>query len=155
MSKQEIYKKARDNFDEYIATSTETNTDHLNKVQKLQYALAVWVNSELTSDSTTDTLGVSEEVGETTEAMLLLLLLATKSGKLSHAILKHHQGIREHHEQNIEKLRAEVADGVIDVIIYAMNLCTHQRLDFDTLLRETITEVTTRKWKTDPQGKQY
>ena len=81
---------------------------------------------------------MSEELGELTAAV----------GKLNHVVLNHYQERRGLEDR--DKYRAEVADGLADMIIFAHIIATSCRLDFWTIVRETAEKVMQRDWKKNP-----
>lgn len=144
----EIYKNARAQF-EYMIGVDPTS---LTPIQQLQLRLSKWANTSLKGkhDSTTDTLGIGEELGEMCGP--LALLMVAMAGKVDHAMLKNMQGIREHESKDPEVLRTAVMDGLSDMFIYAIQLCTAMRLCFDTILTQTAEIVMKRDWVADPSG---
>ena len=107
---------------------------HPRDLDRLQVMLARWQRTNFGGTTLEqNTLGVAEEVGE-----------------LSHAVLKHVQGIR-----NLETtgaLREAAGDAIADAAIYLIQVATHLRLDFGTLLWHTGLEVMKRDWKHDKAG---
>lgn len=75
-------------------------------------------------------IGMTEEVGE-----------------VGHALLKGIQGIRGY---TPEKSRTEVADGIADVFVYMMNVCTLLEIDAEEVISATVDRVTKRDWVKDP-----
>jgi len=74
-------------------------------------------------------LGVVEEVGE-----------------LSHALLKLSQGIRG----KPSKLREDSMDAVGDIMIFLMGFCNEMQWDLDTILNTTWDHVAKRNWVNNP-----
>ena len=70
-------------------------------------------------------------------------------GELTHAWLKHEQGIREYDE---DKLEGEVEDAVGDIFFYMLALCNNVGLDFYQLLRSTAQIVWARDWIKFPKN---
>lgn len=98
----------------------------------LQVQLARWQNNNFKTCTLLQMLaGVFEEGGE-----------------LSHAILKHQQGIRGMGDP--EKFRALAGDAIADIMVYLTQLATMLRLDIWTLYSETAYEVMQRNWAENP-----
>lgn len=113
-------------------------------LEEIQKQVSIWsvknfgLNKSKRSDqdlmSIAPLMGVSEEVGE-----------------LMHVQLKSHQGIRGY--DDVEKRRAETADAVGDIVIYLMDFCSREGLDFQTCILDAWLEVKSREWKTlDEKG---
>jgi NTP pyrophosphatase (non-canonical NTP hydrolase) len=99
-----------------------------SEMSALQVKLVRWQNKNFKSSDVRDcVLGVCEEAGE-----------------LSHAILKHHQGIRGMADR--EAYREAAGDAIADAMIYLIQTATHLRLDWWDLLRYTAEEVMQRDW---------
>ena len=136
---------SKEAFEKYAAVTPAKMVEcpDLNEVQKKQIELAEWQNTQFDNNSATNTtIGVSEEVGELTQS---LLDLVNANGKLSHAILKREQKIRD--MKDYDKFISAASDAIADILIYTMNLCTMLRLDFFTLLNETAKKILKRRWK--------
>lgn len=87
-------------------------------------------------------LGVVEEVGE-----------------LAHTVLKSEQKIREFMAGDMDGgdtvdttilLRATIADGVGDLVIFLAGFCDMYDLDLETCIEETWKRVRQRDWVADP-----
>ena len=76
-------------------------------------------------------------------ALQLTLGVCEEAGELSHTILKRDQGIRGTREEH----DADARDAIADVVIYAMNLCSNEGWDFETIVRETAEKVMLRDWQ--------
>lgn len=83
------------------------------------------------------------------EAYMPLLGAVEELGELSHAHLKHAQGIRGMTQEKYEEL---AADAVADVVIYLADYCSAVGLDLHAAVRDTWAQVKTRDWKADPDG---
>lgn len=138
------FEKARVRFSEYQAMDKpKLPTDQQINMSALQVDLCRWHHRNFDRDRDADhALGISEEVGELTEALLGLM---AASGRISHAVLKNSQGIRGMGDE--AQYRAAIADAVADSQIFATQLCTLLRIDFGTLYKETAEEVMKREWK--------
>jgi NTP pyrophosphatase (non-canonical NTP hydrolase) len=77
-----------------------------------------------------------------------LLGLMEEVGELSHAHLKHEQGIRGYDHQTYV---LEASDAVGDIVIYLASYCTTNGLDLDACVRNTWDRVQKRDWITDPR----
>lgn len=95
----------------------------LGKVQRESHK---WRQKAYPTTSTPElqTLGMAEEVGE-----------------VAHAVLKNVQGIRGY---DLEKTKAEVGDGLADVIIYACGIASAFGLDLEDELLKAWTHVRDR-----------
>ena len=94
-------------------------------------------------------VGVAEEMGEAWDAILGLVTAGSLSaavGRVSHAALKLHQGIRGTPEQ----LREKLVDAVGDLMIFTVNMCTRFDLDLQEIVDRTWAEVSKRDWQVDP-----
>lgn len=67
-----------------------------------------------------------------------------EAGELAHAVLKMDQGIRTAQVEGVE-------DAIGDIVIYAMGLCDHYELDFETTVRRAWDEVKQRDWVKNPE----
>ena len=141
----EIMKKSREVFESYAGMDSPDVPD--DEGSSLQVRLHRWQSRNFQSQVSGEiinTLGISEEVGECQDAVSGLV---SASGRISHATLKHHQKIRGYDDR--EKYRAEIADAIADISVYAMQLATCLRLDFWTLVAETAADVMQRDWTKD------
>ena len=77
-------------------------------------------------------LGMGEEVGET-----------------QHYLLKRNQKIREGTTSDCVK---EIADGVIDTMVYGIQLLSELGLDAEEQFNKVVDEVVKRDWKNNPKG---
>lgn len=128
-----IAKASADVFGEYAASKAGDIPEHC-PWQKLQVELAAWQARNF--GGATDeqmALGVAEEAGE-----------------LCHSVLKHSQKIRGLADK--QAYRAALGDALADIAIYAMQLATANRLDFETLVHETARKVMKREWKANPEN---
>jgi NTP pyrophosphatase (non-canonical NTP hydrolase) len=83
------------------------------------------------ADATQQLLGVVEEVGE-----------------LSHAVLKRIQHIRG----NSELHEAEAYDAIGDILIYLAGFCSYKGWDMMSIYEDTAKMVMARDWIADPVG---
>lgn len=94
----------------------------------LQNRLHVWRQRNFpNADADEQLLGMVEEVGE-----------------LSHAVLKHKQGIRGF--ENEIKFAAAQVDALGDLLIYLAGYCSYKGFDMMTLFEEVAKEVMERDW---------
>lgn len=92
----------------------------------LQERLQVWRERNFpNADSTQQLLGVVEEVGE-----------------LSHAVLKQTQGIRGSHETH----DAEILDAVGDILIFLAGFCSFRGINMQYAYERAASEVMDRDW---------
>lgn len=97
-------------------------------IDLIQDELKKWLDHNF-PDSTADQqfFGIVEEVGE-----------------LSHAELKHKQGIRGY---NDEKAMAEIKDAVGDIAIYLINYCNRKGIVFADCVEIAYNEIMKRDWQ--------
>ena len=142
------YRRAREAFDSYAgidAKDADTHQVQLFDLVALQIRLAAWQVENFGSGSQMHpALGISEELSESLEGYVALMIYA---GRLSKTVLKHDQRIRNLADP--DKARRAVADGLADLLVFAMQLCTRFRLDFGTLLESTGEYVMQRDWLAD------
>lgn len=139
------YQASRDAFDRYAGMDAPEVPD--NPLSALQVRLCRWQTRNFgAGTSAHSVLGVVEEVGEALEGFLGL---AVAAGRLAHAVLKADQKIRSLSDP--EKARRAVADGVADLSVYAIQVCTAFRLDYGVLLTQTAEDVMQRDWKSNPE----
>ena len=89
-------------------------------------------------------IGVAEELGEfatVAESPEHVVVLTQALGRLAHATLKRHQGIRisEDHE-------AKAKDAVADMIVFLADYCTRCGYDLQDIVEATWDEVRQRDW---------
>lgn len=134
---------AREAFNAYAGMDTPEFPE--DAMARLQVELHRWQVREFDDgNSTVDVLGSNEEAGEAAEAMIMLLGAQTGAGRMAKAIIKRHQGIRGYDDP--EKFRETLADGFVDMMIFGIQACTKNRMDFWTLLLRTAEDVMGRKW---------
>ncbi len=137
------YEAARLAFNSYAAMAPPDLPEE--PMARLQVELCRWQAREFGGGDITDaTLGVNEEVGELSDALLALTAIKSGAGRLAHAVLKRKQGIRGF--DNVEKYREDAADAIADIMVFAMQAATCLRLDAWTNLEETAKKVMGRKW---------
>jgi len=143
------YQFARDTFSTYAAMDAPNlPTENGLKISALQVQLHRWHVRQFDSCTLAGkALGISEELGEAVDA---LLGMASCAGKISHAILKHDDGIRGMDDELA--FRKKLADAIADNTIFAIQLCTMLRLDYGALLQATVEEVIKRNWKKDAKS---
>ena len=138
------YDFARAVFDDYAATDAPILP--VNEMSALQVRLYRWQKANFRPSGVEQSvLGVGEELGELTEA---IIGLAACAGRLNHATLKNLQGIRGMRDERAFRERA--ADAIADMMIFATQVCTTLRIDFGALYHTTATEVMKREWKKEP-----
>lgn len=143
------FQQAREAFDAYCAMAAP----HLpaDEISAIQVEFARWeVGNFGYQPSSSNALGMSEEVGEMSDAMAMFFGFNRAIGRLSHVVLKSSQKIRGFDDK--EYAREQIADAIADVWIFGLNLCTFFRIDGGTLLRATAAKVLKRNWKADPTG---
>jgi len=123
--------KAKEAFDLYAAMSGKELPP--SSISALQVRLYRWQTANFGGqDIHRPLLGAVEEVGE-----------------LSHALLKHEQGIRG--LKSRAAFLEAAGDAVADTVIYLMQVCTLLRLGFGVLLKETAENVMERDWNLDSE----
>ncbi len=136
---ERLAKKA---FAEYCAMDNPELPE--DKLSALQVRLHRWQANRFGGGNITESaLGVNEEVGEMSEALLLLAGAKTSAGKFAHAVLKRKQKCRGYN--NDEKYRSDIADAIADTIIFAIQAATLLRLDVGVLVEMVSNEVMTRE----------
>jgi hypothetical protein len=95
-------------------------------------------------------VGVAEELGEfaaVAESDQHVVELTRALGRLAHATLKRHQGIRtaEDHE-------ARAKDAVADMIIFATDYATRCGWDLQSIMEGVWSEVQQRDWRCEHGG---
>lgn len=121
----------------------------------LQVQLARWQANNFGAGDTSDlALGVDEEAGELAEAVeefldayelsRRALRVQARAGKLSHAVLKHRQGIRG--MESFHALQLAAGDAAADCMVYCIQVMTALRLDAGEMLTRTAREVMQRDW---------
>jgi len=85
--------------------------------------------------------------GETAD---MIIGMVEELGELAHWYLKRKQGIRE--GANNGSLKDEIGDAFADVIIYGLQVMTHECIDAECVLRDTTDKVLKRDWKNNPSG---
>ena len=143
------FESATEAFEKYAAVSSpwdaKAKVPDVSMVA-LQVELNAWACKNFGAQPNhRNVLGMGEEMGELMEAFLAIM---PSMGRLMRAQLKHEQGIRDMKDRDAYK--AKMADAIADIMVFAMNACTAMRLDFGTLLSETIQEVVKRDWKKNP-----
>jgi NTP pyrophosphatase (non-canonical NTP hydrolase) len=124
------YARARQAFEGYAGSVDNA----AGSVSYAQAMLARWQATHFGAPSVMAlTLGVCEEAGE-----------------LAHATLKAHQGIRGFDDP--ARYEQAAADAIGDICIYAAQLCTLLRLDFEEVFLATASHVLKRDWSKDPSG---
>lgn len=145
----DTYQLARATFDEYAGLDAPRLPIFSMGVSALQVRLARWMHANFKATGIELlALGVNEELGELAE---MVIGMVPPAGRLAHSVLKwrnHHRGF----DMDGEKLRANAADAIADLIIFAIQACTVMRIDFGALLEATVEEVTKRDWVKDPDG---
>jgi NTP pyrophosphatase (non-canonical NTP hydrolase) len=76
-----------------------------------------------------------------------LLGLAEEVGELSHAHLKHEQGIRGY---STTEYFAEAEDAVGDIMVYLASYCNANHIDLEGATERTWARVKKRDWIADP-----
>lgn len=76
-----------------------------------------------------------------------LVGLTEELGELSHAYLKHIQGIRNN-ENHVEKMQ----DAIGDIVIYLIDFCNKCGFDLSHIIERTWSEVKKRDWRKYPEN---
>lgn len=150
MSEKSIIGRALEVFNEYAGMAPPDLP--IGAWQCLQVQLARWQNINFGAQPTERmVLGVNEETGELAEQLVRIMelglnfmKLAAAAGRLSHAVLKHGQGIRG--MDDTAAYKKEAGDAIADIAIYSMNCATGLRLDYETLVFQTAIDVMGRDW---------
>jgi len=83
-------------------------------------------------------------------ALKCALGMAEETGEVCHHVLKGMQGIRG----GVNGMnKAEIADGVADVLIYGLQLLSFLELDAEKEISAVIEKVLQRDWRANPTGK--
>ena len=101
----------------------------------LQEQHKAWRDKNFPGDhngSTLPILGVMEELGE-----------------LSHAVLKHEQGIRGF--DNEAKFKEAASDAVADIIVFLTDFCTNHDIDLQSTVESVWKQVKERNWVDRPE----
>lgn len=92
-------------------------------------------------------LGVTEEVGELADhlpdASPHVVELVRALGRLAHATLKGHEGIRGPRSEH----EAKAQDAVADITIFLADLCWRNGWDYQQVVEQTWAEVSLRDWR--------
>lgn len=80
----------------------------------------------------------------------LALGMTEELGELCHILLKRSQGIRGFGYD--PETSARIGDAVADVIIFGIQLLSTENLNAEEVLKNTIDQVLTRDWATDPKN---
>ena len=124
--------KAKAKFDEYAGMDAPDLPNGKVDMSCLQVSLYRWQVRNFGSQGQDASFkGMVEELGE-----------------LSHALLKHEQGIRGFDDP--AKFKEAAGDAIADLLVYATQLATGLRLDIGVLLQETALEVMNRDWVANP-----
>jgi len=101
------------------------------EMREMQEEMFAWLEREFPMSLTLEaqTLGVAEETGE-----------------ICQLILKKAQKIRTAGLLNELDWKLAIADGVGDVIIYLMNLCSIAEIDIEKSITSTVSKVKQRDW---------
>lgn len=137
------YQQATKAFAQYA----HLDSPHLpaDELSAIQVKLARWRQINFGVNATNqNNLGISEELGEAVEEVILLLATSAAVGRMAATILKHEQGIRGLTDR--AAARAKLADAVIDLLVFTTQLCTENRIDFGTLYRSVTGYVLERNW---------
>ncbi len=117
-------------YDNYSSGTYSDNPDEEENVEMnlsiLQEQHKKWLDYNFpNADSQQQFLGIVEEVGE-----------------LSHAILKRSQDIRGDESQHNE----DIEDAIGDIIIFICGFCTRENVDLSHCLSKTWKQVSKRDW---------
>ena len=108
------------------------------ELKQLQSALFEWcgknfLTGDLQKDKLSEALGIAEEAGE-----------------IAHFVLKDVQNIREGIDK--QKVKEEIADGVSDFLIFAMNLCSLYDICIEDAISKTAEKVLKRDWNANREN---
>lgn len=141
------YEKSRAHFNSYAGLDAPNLPP--NFLSALQVKLYRWTQTHVPKHtlppSVENALGAVEEMGELFENRAMVGI-----GRLAHLELNISQG-RRYSKLTEEEQRAKKADAIADAVVFLMNACTASRLDFGTLVADTIREVTERDWVKNPE----
>lgn len=132
--KGEMLPKHNASYDQdYYDLQDRTKQVAINVLNELQCKLFEWQSNNFRKEDTGIewmALGASEEVGE-----------------VCHVIQKSRQKIRKH-QAGLDKNALELlSDGIADVCIYLIQLCSHAEISFAKALFDTAEDVMKRDWK--------
>lgn len=98
----------------------------------------------------TELLSLSkEELVKTILILQVTLGICEEAGEVAHHVLKGTQGIRG----GINGInKAEVADGVSDVLIYGQQLLSKLEINAEVEIADVIEKVLQRDWRANPDG---
>ena len=101
------------------------------EMREMQKEMFAWLEREFPMSLTLEaqTLGVAEETGEVCQL-----------------VLKKAQKIRKAGLMDESSWKLAIADGVGDVIIYLMNLCSIAEIDIEEAVENTVDKVKERDW---------
>lgn len=100
----------------------------MGRITELQKEVGTWsLNNFGEQDKTNAFLGIVEEVGE-----------------LSHALLKNRQGIRG---MNAQASKEAIGDALADIFIYMLDFCEKNGYNLEDLIEETWESVKKRNWR--------
>lgn len=113
-----------------------TETPLYIELAKLQNAIDLWNESNFPrKQAHQPLLGVGEEMGE----------LVSAYGRLCHAHLKMEQNIRAATQYDKE-------DAIGDMVIYLIDYCNQNNIDFANAITKTWDQVKQRDWKKFPKN---
>lgn len=101
------------------------------ELKTMQKDIARWRKKNFPHSGTVgiQMIGVMEEVGE-----------------VCHLILKKDQKIRGPSLMSNRQWKEEMKDGVGDIVVYLMNLCTLASIDIEEAIKSTVEMVLARDW---------
>lgn len=88
-----------------------------------------------------------EPVPVETHKFQMLAGMQEELGEISHIILKSSQKIRKYKDGLTQTALADFKDGVGDLMVYTMQLCSDLGIDFQDAVETTAKEVMERNWK--------
>lgn len=136
-----VYERANDAFERHVYDGGG------GAWAQLQRTLADWQMRNFGMVPVASTaLGVAEELGELAHALVGMTQCA---GRLCHAVLKAEQQIRGYDDES--RLRAEACDAIGDLTIYAMQVCSRLRIDYEEAVFKTAEQVMKRDWRAAPK----
>lgn len=106
-------------------------------LQKVQKLIGEWAQRNFGSNYSTSR-------GIHLNSLAPLMGIGEEYGELLHAVLKEAQGIRGY--QSRELYEEDRDDAVADLVIFLLDFCHREGVDFDSVLEKTTNKVLQRDW---------
>lgn len=120
-----------------------TDLPPANTLHALQMEIGAWSRKNFGNQE-------SKVTGNPLYSLAPLLGIVEELGELTHAVLKHHQGIRG--MDDLDTYEAARDDAVADMLIYLCDFACREGFSIGAVLESTWSEeVGQRNWKDDPQ----